>query len=388
MRIGVMLRTLDEQGGVAVYSRNLVHALLDADRFNEYELFYRSETHLGQFARQANVREHVIRARGKALWDQVAIPRACRDRHVEVLLHPKFTLPLLTRVPSVMVVHGADWFLPEAARFYGRLDRAYMRVFMPLYLRRAAAVISVSRLTTDDFERLFSLPKGKVQTVYFGAAQHFRRVNDAAALAHIRAKYRLPERFILTLSKRAGDTRKNMRRLFDAYERMHDQVPHKLVVGGLGCERFRDDYGLPAAGWGRDVIFPGYLDQADLPAIYSLCELYLYPSNQEAFPIPIAEAMACGVPIVTSAANGLQEIAGEAAVLVDPGDVGAIAEASLQVLTDPALSARLSAAGLARSRVFSWETCARRTLEILEAVGGDGAPNRRDMAAGHGGRHQ
>jgi glycosyltransferase involved in cell wall biosynthesis len=387
MRIGVMLRSLDEKGGVAVYSRNLVRALLDADRLNEYELFYRSAIHLGQFAGQANVREHVISARGKALWDQVAIPRICRDRRVDVLLHPKFTLPLLTRVPSVMVVHGADWFLPEAARFYSRLDRAYMRVFMPLYLRRAAAVISVSRLTTDDFERLFSLPKGKVQTVYFGAAQHFRRVNDAAALAHVRAKYRLPERFILTLSKRAGDTRKNMRRLFDAYERMHDQVPHKLVVGGLGCERFRDDYGLPAAGWGRDVIFPGYLDQADLPAIYSLCDLYLYPSNQEAFPIPIAEAMACGVPIVTSAANGLQEIAGEAAVLVDPGDVGAIAEASLQILTDPGLSSRLSAAGLARSRLFSWATCARSTLEILEAVGGDDAPNQRDTAAGHGGRH-
>ena len=368
MRIGVMLRTLDEKGGVGVYSRNLIETLLDIDRRNEYLLLYRSAEHLGRYADRPNVTEEVLDARSKATWDQWAVPRACRRFRADLILHPKFTVPLLTGMPTVMVLHGADWFLPGAKQFYGRLDRAYMHLFMPLYLRKAAVALSVSQLTTDDFVRIFDLPPGKVRTVYFGPARHFRRVTDDAAIAAVREKYRLPERFIFTLSKVGGGERKNIRGVFEAYARLHGKVPHKLVVGGKDLEGFRREYGIPDTGWGRDVVFPGYLDQADLPAIYSACDLYLYPSNQEAFPIPLTEAMACGTPIITSRVNGPEEIAGGAALLVDPRDPGEIARAVVEVLNDPAIARRLSEAGLARSRIFSWEACARRTLEILEEV--------------------
>ena len=366
MRIAIMLRTLDERGGIAVYSANLVEALLDSGDHHRYLLLYRSAAHCGRFGARRNVEEHAIQGRSKALWDQVAVPRACRRLGADVILHPKFTVPLLGSIPAVMVLHGADWFLPGAARFYGRLDRLYMRVFMPLYLRRAAGIISVSRLTTDDFERIFRLPAGRVRTVYFGPARHFRPVADGGTLDAVRRRYGLPERFILTLSKPDGGERKNIRGVVDAYARLHGRVPHKLVIGGRGCERFRADYGIPDTGWGRDIMFPGWLDQADLPAIYSASDLFLYPSNQEAFPIPITEAMTCGTPIVTSQANGLEELAADAALLVDPGNPEAIADAARSVLTDPSLAHRLREAGLARSRMFSWDTCARNTLAILE----------------------
>jgi glycosyltransferase involved in cell wall biosynthesis len=366
LRIAIMLRTLDERGGIAVYSENLVRALLDSGRVHRYLLLYRSGGHVGRFGTRHNVEEHVITGRSKAIWDQVSVPRASRRLGANVVLHPKFTVPLLSSIPSVMVLHGADWFLPDAARFYGRLDRLYMSVFMPLYLRRAAGIISVSQLTTDDFERIFRLPPGRVQTVYFGPARHFRPITDRGELGRVRERYRLPERFIFTLSKPDGGERKNIRGILDAFARLHGRVPHKLVVGGKGCEQFREDYGIPEGGWGRDVVFPGWLDQADLPAIYSASELFLYPSNQEAFPIPVTEAMTCGTPMVTSRVNGLEELAGDAALLVDPGDSGEIADAALRVLCDPAVSARLRTAGLARSRIFSWDACARHTLDILE----------------------
>jgi glycosyltransferase involved in cell wall biosynthesis len=232
--------------------------------------------------------------------------------------------------------------------------------------------------------RIFRLPAGKVRTVYFGPARHFRHITDETALAAVRQKYGLPERFIFTLSKVGGGERKNIHGVFEAFARLHGRVPHKLVVGGKDLESFRDEYGIPNDGWGRDVLFSGYLDQADLPAIYSASDLYLYPSNQEAFPIPLTEAMACGTPIVTSRANGLEEIAGGAALLVDPRDPGQIATAVLEVLGDPARAARLSAAGLERSRIFSWETCARRTLEILEEVGGPPRAGTKAMPGGTG----
>ena len=366
MRIAVMLRTLDERGGISVYSSNLVEALLDDGASHDYVLLYRSAAHLGRFGARDNVEERVLPGRSKALWDQVTVPRACRRVGADVILHPKFTVPLLSAIPAVMVLHGADWFLPQAAQFYGQIDRMYMRAFMPLYLRRAAGIISVSRLTTDDFERIFRLSPGRVQTVYFGPARHFRPVDDSGVLEEVRRRYGLPERYILTLSKPDGGERKNMRGILDAYARLHGSVPHKLVVGGKGCEPFRADYAIPDSGWGSDVLFPGWLDQADLPAIYCASSLFLYPSKQEAFPIPITEAMTCGTPIVSSLANGLEELAGDAALLVDPADSEAIAGAALRVLGDHALADRLRSAGRARSGMFSWDSCARNTLAIVE----------------------
>jgi glycosyltransferase involved in cell wall biosynthesis len=371
MRIAVMLRALEEKGGIGVYSRNLIESLLELDTVNEYLLLYRDPVQLGRYSGRPRVTEHVLVSRGKAWWDQVSVPLACRKLGADLILHPKFTVPLLTGIPTVMVLHGADWFLPDAAQFYSRLDRAYMRLFMPLYLRRAAVAISVSQLTTDDFRRIFRLPENKVRTVYFGPARHFRRVTDPRALVAVRQKYGLPERYLLTLSKVGGAGRKNIRGIFDAFASLHGRMPHKLVVGGKGCVRFRDDYALPADGWGQDVVFPGWIDQADLPAVYSASELYLYPSMQEAFPIPITEAMACGTPIITSRANGLEEIAGSAALLVNPQDPAAIAAAIQRVIGDTRLRARLADAGLERSQLFSWDSCARKTLAILEEVAGN-----------------
>jgi glycosyltransferase involved in cell wall biosynthesis len=353
-----MLRTFDERGGVAVYSRNLVGTLLAIDRKNDYEIFYRSAEHRGLFGACPNVTEHVVRSFGKAHWDQVAIPGVCRQRRVDVLLHPKFTVPLLAAVPSVMVVHGADWFLPEGAAFYTPLDRAYMRLFLPLYLRKAAAVISVSQLTTEDFVRIFPDCRHKIETVYFGPAAHFRRETDRERIAEVRRKYGLPERYVLTLQKLGGDTRKNLRGILEAWRLVHGRIEQKLVVGGLGCERFRRDYSIPDDGWGSSIVFPGYLDQADLPAIYTASELLLYPSNLEAFPIPITEAMRCGVPIVTSRINGLAEIAGDAAILVDPGKSGRYCRRHLsRAYRAGAAGAIVGTRAGARPAVFVGELC-------------------------------
>jgi hypothetical protein len=239
MRIALMLRTLDEKGGIGVYTANLLDGLLRVGEAHEFVLLYRSSAKLGRYADRPHVTERLVRARSKPAWDQVAVPIECRREKVDVIFHPKFTVPLASPAPTVMVLHGADWFLPEAKRFYTRTDRAYIRVFMPLYLKRAAAVLSVSQLTTDHFERIFDLPAGKVRTTYFGPAAHFRRITDAGALEHVRRKYGLPERFILTLSKHAGGERKNVGGILRAFAGIHEAVPHALVIGGEGCDRFR-----------------------------------------------------------------------------------------------------------------------------------------------------
>lgn len=372
MRIGLMLRALDEKGGIGVYTRNLVEELLDLDRDNHYVLLYRNPANLGRFADRPNASERLVRGGNNAYWDQIAIPYVCWREKLDLVFHPKFSVPLLAPCRAVMVVHGADWFIPEQAKYYGRLEVLYARLLMPLYFRKSSRVISVSELTTQNFRRILGLVPEKIRTVYFGPARHFEPVRDEAKLAEVRARYGLPERFIFTLTKQRGEGRKNLGQLLKAYARYHarEDRPRRLVIGGLGCDRFRATYRIPQTGHGRDILFPGWIDQEDLPAVYSLADLYLYPSNLEAFPIPLTEAMACGTPIVTSRANGLEEIAGDAALLVDPDDADEIAETIARVLADASLRASLSERGLLRARNFSWAKCARETLGILEQLNG------------------
>jgi glycosyltransferase involved in cell wall biosynthesis len=370
MRIGIMLRSIDEKGGVGVYTQNIVRELLQLDKNNEYILFYANPSNLGTFSYHENVREVWVRGKNKAAWDQVAIPYACRRERVDVIFHPKFTVPLFAACKAVMVVHGADWLIPEQARFYTWWDVKYMQMMLPLYFGKSSAVISVSQETTDNFNRILKLPAGKIQTIYFAPARHFERITDPAILQQVRARYELPDKFILTLTKRKGAGRKNLGQVFQAYACYHERTktPHKLVIGGKDCHLFRKEYAVPREGYGKDILFPGWIDQMDMPAVLTLAELFLYPSNLEAFPIPVTEAMACGTPILTSNVNGLKEIAGDAALLIDPSDTEQIANGMDRILSDSGLRESLSRKGLARSSLFSWDLCAKSTLALLERV--------------------
>lgn len=368
MKIAVMMRAADESGGIAVYARNLVAEMIAQDSRNEYLLLYRTPRRMGTFRAHANVTEVLVPVRSTLLWDQVAVPWACWRRGADVLLHPKFTVPLVAPCKSVMVLHGADWFVPEQARFYPRWNVRYMRAALPIYARRAAAVVSVSALTTEYFQRAVGLPAGKLRTIYFGPARHFRRVHDRADLERVRERYALPDSFIFTLTKPKGEERKNLANLLRAYGLYHARSarPAALVIGGRCAEAYREQ--CRAAGYGRDVRFPGLIDQTDMPAVLSLAELYLYPSRLEAFPIPLTEAMACGTPIVTSNVNGLAEIVGDAGLQADPESPEAIAAAVAEVMGSDRLRQELVEKGLRRVRRFSWEASAESVLALLESL--------------------
>jgi hypothetical protein len=141
-----------------------------------------------------------------------------------------------------MVLHGAGWFKPEAKQFWNRADLLYIRLLMPLYCRKASAIVSVSELTTDTFNRIFDLPRGKVRTVYFGPGRDFQRVEERARLQRVREKYRLPEQYILTLSGYDRGDRKNMKGILNGYKGHYGKTAHQLVIGGKDCHRFKQDW--------------------------------------------------------------------------------------------------------------------------------------------------
>ena len=365
MRIGVMLRTMDEKQGIGIYTQNLMDHLLALDERNEYVLFYRNPAFAGRYADRPRVKERVVSAPGKWLWDQVCIPREARLEKCDLIFHTKFTVPFFTGLPTVMSIHGASWFVhPEL--YDDKVDLAYIRAVMQLYCRKATAIIANSELTRQDYIRLFHLPPEKVTTAHLGHSEKYRVVTEASALEGVRRKYGLPERFILSVVK--YDPRKNFHNLIAAFRLLRGRIPCKLVVAGRGCEKYREECRMDVDGIARDVIFTGWVEQDDLPAMYSLARCMFFPSVYEEFGIPTCEAMACGCPPVVSNTGALPEIAGEAGLVVDPFNPMEMAGALERLFTDDALRAECSARCLERAKQFTWVNCARRTLDVLNRV--------------------
>jgi glycosyltransferase involved in cell wall biosynthesis len=159
-------------------------------------------------------------------------------------------------------------------------------------------------------------------------------------------------------------------KIFEGYSHYHrsQDSPVPLVVAGADCESLRQVYSLDQTDFGQDVLFTGWINQEDFPAVYNSASLFLYPSNLEAFPVPITEALACGTPIITADANGLKEIAGDAACFVNPHSGDEIGNAINLLFANPDLRRELSLKALARSKRFSWDACAKKLVSLFETL--------------------
>ena len=367
MRIGVMLRHYDQHGGgVRVYTRRLLRAFLDLRSGHEFVLLYRNPALVGTYRGEAGVEEVVLSARSFLGWDQVAVPAAIRRHRIDLLFNPKYSIPLMAPCPSVWVCHGLDWYvMPWASRFVDRLSHRFL---VPRYASRADAIIAVSEITRQQVMQFLQVTADRVCTVYSGVDDVFRRPVDEKSRQQLRAKYSLPERFLLYAG--AIYPPKNFTRLVQAYARVGPPRGIPLVVAG-GENRFLSERELKepeALGIGDWVRWPGWVEQDDLAGFYAMADALLLPSLFESCGLPVLEAMASGCPVVTADCYGTKELAEGAAVLVDPESVDSIAAGMVRVLDDRNLRADLVAAGQQRSQAFTWRRSATETLQVLEAV--------------------
>ncbi len=366
------------RAGIGRYVQELIAALVALDEDLECTIFYnraregrdtaphleppldslpRLTTALGDKPWRLSVLlAHLLRRRQDRLFAGVDLFHA--TDHV---------LPRLTGVRTVFTLHDLTFLLyPEA---HSLANRWYLTLMMPRFLRAAGAVVAVSECTRRDAVRLYGLEEARVRVIYPGVGPEFRPAHPGE-VATVRRRYGLPERLILYVG--TIEPRKNLPTLLRAYSALRQRgCEHRLVIVGREGWRSRGFWEtLKELGLGGEVLTPGYVPDADLPALYSAAEALVFPSLYEGFGLPVLEAMACGVPVVCSAASSLPEVAGEAALLVSPADVGGLAAAIERLLDDPALRARLRAEGLARARRFTWEAAARATLEVYAELGG------------------
>lgn len=303
----------------------------------------------------------------RILWEQFVLPRAATQDNVDLLHAPGYIAPLRARVPVVITVY--DMIALRFPKLCKPTNALNYRLMLPPSIRKAARIIVPSEATRTDLLQRFPFAEDKTSLIHLGISADLRKVDSETELAAVRSKYGLPDRFILFTGRQ--EPKKNLVRLVEAFHmlRTGGGLKHKLVLAGT------PDRDTPAVrsriaclGLDDEVIFTAFVPQQDLPAVYTAADLFAFPSLCEGFGLPPLEAMACGTPVVASDRAAVPEIAGNAAVSVDPTDPAAIAAAMDRILTDQDLRARLSASGPERAAHFSWEKTASATESLYKNV--------------------
>jgi glycosyltransferase involved in cell wall biosynthesis len=372
MRICVdVSAAVHRRGGLGRYAQELTTALLAVDAEDEYLAFYNRPAQARVPPPLDRLRHLTINLPNKP-WRLSALcahfAGLSQDRlfpGVDLFHATDHLLPRFFRLRSVFTLHDLAFrFYPET---HTPLNRWFLNVMMPSFLSAAGAVIAVSEHTKRDALRAYGIDEAKVRVIYEGVNPRFCPT-DPETVEATRRKYGLPDRFILAVG--TIEPRKNLSTLLAAYRLLKGQeVEHKLVIVGKkgwlygGFFRQLRDTGLES-----EVIFPGFVPDEDLPALYGGADLFAFPSLYEGFGLPPLEAMACGTPVVCADSSSLPEVTGDAALLVPPTDVAAWAEALRRLACDADLRASLRARGWERARRFSWEQAARATVEVYRQV--------------------
>ncbi len=358
-----------QRAGIGRYTRNLVSALADADHDNKYTLFCAGDgPEPAPWPANFGVRATRVSSRALAVgWHKFHLPITAErfSGDSDVFHSPDFTLPPLRTARGVVTIHDLSFLrVPQCAD--PRL-RDYLTENVPRSVKRATQVLVDSSNTKQDVVDLLNVPDEKISVIHAGVEPRFRPARDLEELSRVRHRYRLPEFFVLFVG--TIEPRKNLSRLISAYSDFRRQtgLPHELVISGAKGWLYEDIYEqVTREGLTEDVLLPGFVDDRDLPVLYTLADLFVFPSLYEGFGLPPLEAMACGTPVIASDNSSLPEVLGQAALLVPADDTTAIADAMARVLGDATLRTRLSDLGRAQAARFTWAGAAHQLMDAYQ----------------------
>lgn len=353
-------------GGSETYIRNLVANLARLDRDNEYILFVNRESE-GIFRESPGVTIVPCPVRAgnrpaRILWEQFILPFQVRKRGIKVLLSAGMTAPFCCPAKSLLVVFDLQHV--NQPQNFSAFHLFFLRTIIYWSAKSADRIITISSHVKNDITKHYRIRPDAVTVTHLGVdhATYFPGSDDTAG---VKKKYSLPEHYLLYAA--ALLPHKNHERLLRAFREIKKELPERKLVFTGAWEKGFDKMAavISELGLKDDVMMLGWVTLEDIPLIYRGAELFVYPTLHEGFGLPILEAMASGVPVVCSRIEPLTEVAGDAALFVDPHDHSDIARGILTVLREAFLRTKLIEKGLRRSGEFTWEKTARQTLEIL-----------------------
>jgi glycosyltransferase involved in cell wall biosynthesis len=362
-RVGIMLRHITAPGGVSVFTKRVVRYLLTHPNGIEYHLLY-SDPAQQEVLGDLPARHVVLADEARLHWDQVTAPRYAERNGISLLFNTKFSVPLASRVPTLIVIPGREQL--AMAHVFPWYNRWYNQLLVPAFCRSATALITHTEIGREDCIMMGARPEN-IHVVPHGVDPYLRPAPEDQKQA-LRGKLGLTRPYILFLG---GITPlKNIGNLLRAFGRLAATHDVDLVLAGFKRWSFeRELEPIQELGLQERVRYVGYIPDEDLAALYSAAECLALPSWYEGFGIPIVEAMACGCPVVTSSGrHAAPEVAGGAAVLVNPADPVSIADGLARVLDDSVLRRELVAKGLVRGPQFDWNTTGRLTQEVIHSL--------------------
>jgi glycosyltransferase involved in cell wall biosynthesis len=337
------------------------------DGFSNLSMSYEIKEvfHVPLFDRKNRARRVIDTLYRDIIWTFYKLPKL-KEVHESMLLHsPAILAPLRCKVPLVVTIH--DLYVIRSPQSFSSWHSNLMKNTLPNIVQRADKIISISNFTKSEILNIYpEVPESKISVTLQGVNNRFKVLPKDMA-EKVKHKFKLNKPYVLTVS--TIEPRKNLPNLVKAFSNISFKIEHDLViVGAYGWKNSELEEILSRLNDRSRIRFLGYVEPEDLPNLYNLAHVFVYPSLYEGFGMPPLEAMACGCAVITSDNSGLREVVDNSAIKIDPLNVEEIGEAILDVIRNESLRLQLINRGLERARRFTWESCARETLSVYESV--------------------
>ncbi|MVM34762.1 glycosyltransferase [Spirosoma sp. HMF4905] len=369
MRIGIEAQRLlrPHKHGMDIVALETIRALATCSQ-HEFIVFVKPDADRDGLPNTPNMKIVELAGGPYPVWEQYALPKAVKQYGIDLLHCTANTAPLHCPVPLVLTLHDIIFLEKQpllAGSWYQRFGNQYRRWNVPRIVTECERIITVSHFERQRIVDHLHLAPERVVAIWNAVSDQFRVIEDTAQVELIRLKYKLPKEFIFFLGN--TDPKKNVKGVLKSLLALKKQgkLTLPVVISNLPAASLTDQLSeIDGQELANDIILCGYIPNYILPLVYNAATIFLCPSLRESFGLPILEAMACGTPVLTSSTSSMPEVAGDAALLVDPNSVEEMASGIERLIKQPALRAELRAKGLQRAALFSWEATANKLLTV------------------------
>tara|TARA_B100000315_G_scaffold212472_1_gene209859 strand:- start:2068 stop:3189 length:1122 start_codon:yes stop_codon:yes gene_type:complete len=372
MKIAIDVRTLSKpKSGIGYYVQSLINGLNKFESPYEYFLFSDNQGILNEIKKNQKItyikspfshENHLV----GDLWENTALPHRLRAEGISLFHGPSYIIPFIKKgFKTIATIHDIAFFLypdMEPLKF-----RIYMRCMIKAITKRADLIIAVSASTKSDLVNILNVPEEKIRVVHSAVNEKYYKLEHKNS--SIKKKYNINKNYFLFV----GDLlpRKNISKLFEAFSLLPERIKNEyqiVIVGGRKYSFKRIENTLKENNLTSSVIFTGYINEEDILLLYNSADIFVFPSFYEGFGFPILEAMSCGVPVITSNVSSMPEIAGDAAILIDPNDSEELAGAISTLVDDADLRQKKIEAGFKRANLFSLKKMTEKTVNIYKEL--------------------
>ncbi|OGC74297.1 MAG: hypothetical protein A2145_04775 [candidate division Zixibacteria bacterium RBG_16_40_9] len=364
MRIGIDVRKINDFG-IGTYIQNLIKYLLEADKLNQYFLFFNHQDINSFNYPKEQVIKLINNSPKYSIREHFSLSHQAQKYNLQLFHEPHYTLPYFLKCKKVVSIHDLI-HLKFPQNLPNRRAYIYAKFMIGQAIKKADKILAGSENTKNDMVEIFKTKAEKIEVIYYGVDEIFKPLKGQNLLENFKNKYKLTNKYILY----SGSIRKhkNLENALRAYALLKDESYH-LVIAGVGLQNQKDlEPLLNELKIAEKVKITPFLDYSELVLLYNSASVLFFPTLYEGFGLPVLEAMACGIPVISSNNSSIAEVSAEAAILVDPLNLKKMADALEKVLEETSLRQRMVSLGLERAKIFSWEKTAQATLRVYREL--------------------